>query len=367
MPWWKLDWRSRLGERCRSPRQLARHTQNRAARSLVGSTARTFVGRTAFRITLGRVVATCQSAVEVAERPVGVGGSHCVATCGATRVEPQPSRMWLCRRLRQPLPLTFRNCRCGHRLDKFGHHRAACSRVGVLGKRGFPLECAAAQVCREAGGRVSINVFILDLDLAEFNALDNRRVEVIADGLPLWHGAKLAIDNTLVPPCAETVQHEEELQTTADQLCKEARRRKERTYPELVGEAGRARLVVLAADVESSARVQCGKSFCRVFAGKTPGAARWRCAFDTCDVEGCPFLCAHFGGEHQMHVFSWISTMCDWLHFPSLSKNVWDVSDVSDVSDGGRAFPKGFERGLSQRGVTMRPETNSNDFGGFWN
>ena len=51
----------------------------------------------------------------------------------STRIEPQPFRSWLCRRLRSPLPLTSRNC--GHRLDKFGHHRTVCSRVGVLGKR----------------------------------------------------------------------------------------------------------------------------------------------------------------------------------------------------------------------------------------
>ena len=30
----------------------------------------------------------------------------------------------------------------------------------MLGKRGFPLECAAAQVCREAGARVASNVFV---------------------------------------------------------------------------------------------------------------------------------------------------------------------------------------------------------------
>ena len=39
-------------------------------------------------------------------------------------------------------------------LDVFGHHRAACATVGVLGRRGFALESAAARVCREAGGRV---------------------------------------------------------------------------------------------------------------------------------------------------------------------------------------------------------------------
>ena len=48
-------------------------------------------------------------------------------------------------------------CRYGRQLDQFGHHqRAACSEAGVLGKAGFPLECAAAQVCREAGARVTV-------------------------------------------------------------------------------------------------------------------------------------------------------------------------------------------------------------------
>ena len=43
------------------------------------------------------------------------------------------------------------------------------------------LRCATAQLCREAA-----NVFIRDLDLAEFHALDNRCVEVILD----WEGCR---------------------------------------------------------------------------------------------------------------------------------------------------------------------------------
>ena len=58
-------------------------------------------------------------------------------TCRATRIESQPNP-----RLVVSSPPSPR------RLDKFGHHRAACSRVGVLGTRGFPLECTAAQVCK---------------------------------------------------------------------------------------------------------------------------------------------------------------------------------------------------------------------------
>ena len=76
----------------------------------------------------------------------------------------------------------------------------------MLGTRDYPLECAA---------------LIRDLDFVEFNAFDNRRVEVIAHGLTLWQGAQLAIDTTLVSPLRGAA-----LQT--------ARRKKETTYPELV-------------------------------------------------------------------------------------------------------------------------------------
>ena len=52
-----------------------------------------------------------------------------------------------------PPPFTARRCRCGRPLDPCGDHRAACAGVGVLGRRGFALESAAARVCREAGRR----------------------------------------------------------------------------------------------------------------------------------------------------------------------------------------------------------------------
>ena len=53
-----------------------------------------------------------------------------------------------------------------------------------------------ARICREAGARVRTNVMVRDLDLAAFNHLDGRRLEIIADGLSLWRGAQLAIDTT---------------------------------------------------------------------------------------------------------------------------------------------------------------------------
>ena len=143
----------------------------------------------------------------------------------------------------------MRTCRCGRQLDKFGHHRAACAVAGVLGRRGYPLEVAAAQVCREAGARVSTNLHVRDMDLAEFNNLDGRRLEVVADGLTLWHGAQLAIDTTLVSPLRRDGSPRPRAADHSGAALDDACRRKDRTYPELSGDGGRARLVVLAAEV----------------------------------------------------------------------------------------------------------------------
>ena len=147
--------------------------------------------------------------------------------------------------------------RVGRLLDSLGHHRAACAQVVVLGRRGFALESAAARVCREAGGFVSVNQFVLDLDIAAPNAADSRRLEVVADGLPLFHGAQLVIDTTMVSPLSrEGVPHARCAEVDGAAL-EAARRRKERRYPELVGEDGRTRLVVLACEVGGRFSDEC--------------------------------------------------------------------------------------------------------------
>ena len=118
----------------------------------------------------------------------------------------------------------------------------------MLGKRGYLLEKAAEQVCREAGARVSSNVYVRDMDLAEHNVLDNRRLEVVADGLSLWNGSQLAIRHDVGVHCTEMAERRKAAAHNGAALqC--ARSRKTITYPELSGEGGRARLVVLAAEV----------------------------------------------------------------------------------------------------------------------
>ena len=68
----------------------------------------------------------------------------------------------------------------------------------MLGRRGFALESATARVCREAGGRVTTNVMVRDLDLDDPRAEDGRRLEVVVGGLPLFGGCQLAVDATVV-------------------------------------------------------------------------------------------------------------------------------------------------------------------------
>ena len=168
-------------------------------------------------------------------------------TTKATTFDPQPFRVLMLRRVHLPLPLS---ATAGVAvLDSIGHHRAACAVARVLGRRVFPLESAAAQVCREAGARVGTNVMVRDLDLWPPHRIDNRRLEVVADGLPLHGGAELAIDTTLVSALTRDGTTRPGADRHDGVALTEAIRRKERTYPELSGEGGRARLVVLAAEV----------------------------------------------------------------------------------------------------------------------
>ena len=53
-------------------------------------------------------------------------------------------------------------------------------------------------VSREAGARVGTSNMVRDMDLLPQDHQDGRRLEVVADGLPLFHGAQVAIDTTLV-------------------------------------------------------------------------------------------------------------------------------------------------------------------------
>ena len=87
-------------------------------------------------------------------------------------------------------------------------------------------------------GGVSVNVRVADPPPGR---IDDRKIEVVADGLPHFHGARLAVDTTLADGNArrQCADHD-------GAALQQARRKKETTYPELARpRGGRARLVVL--------------------------------------------------------------------------------------------------------------------------
>jgi hypothetical protein len=87
-----------------------------------------------------------------------------------------------------------------------------------------------------------------DLNLPGVGVSDGRRLEVVANGLPLYHGAQIAIDTTFVSPLTRNGTARPRADRVDGEALRVARQRKEATYPELL-QGGRCRLVVLAVEV----------------------------------------------------------------------------------------------------------------------
>ena len=113
--------------------------------------------------------------------------------------------------------------------------------------RGGPLERAAARVCREAGATVALNVRVRDLNL-DAARQDERRIEVIANGLPIWGGTQVAVDTTLVSPLTAAGAPRREGGSAVGAALRIARKAKLRTYSEFA-RASRCRLAVIAIEV----------------------------------------------------------------------------------------------------------------------
>ena len=135
-------------------------------------------------------------------------------------------------------------CKCGQLVDVFGHHRSACSRIGLLKPRGTPAEVCRARICREAGARVKENQLLRDLNVIVL-ADDQRRIEVIANGLPFWGGKQVAIDTTVVSALTGRGMARGR---RLGQAIHEAEQDKCRRYHELVN-GSRCHLLVMAFEV----------------------------------------------------------------------------------------------------------------------
>ena len=86
--------------------------------------------------------------------------------------------------------------------------------------------------CREAGASVRFNAKLVDLNTA-VPADDAREVEVLASGLPLFHGAQLAVDITLWSALTATGLPRPGAAVVDGVVCMAARADKERKHSEL--------------------------------------------------------------------------------------------------------------------------------------
>ena len=82
----------------------------------------------------------------------------------------------------------------GAPLDVLGRHRAACTRTGRL-RKGNTHRDDGCQHLPGVGAHVRFNMFLRDMNLG-VAAVDERRIEVVAQDLPCFGGAQLAVDVT---------------------------------------------------------------------------------------------------------------------------------------------------------------------------
>ena len=128
----------------------------------------------------------------------------------------------------------------------------------------MPLERTAARICREAGARVAENVLLRDLNL-DAPVLDDRRLEVVANALPIWGGVQVAVDTTLVSPVRADGAPRPGADREPGLALRQIRRRKRHhTYPELL-RSWRCRLLVLGLEV-GGRWLPGGVSFVRLLA-----------------------------------------------------------------------------------------------------
>ena len=128
-----------------------------------------------------------------------------------------------------------------------------------------PIERTVARICREAGARVRFNA---NVGAAE------RRIEVLAQDLPFFGGAQLAVDVTLRSVLSATGEPHPHTAEVDGVLLLRARQDKERTYPELIG-TGRCMLVVVA--IETGGRWSDGfiRQLAFAKAREVPKYLRW--------------------------------------------------------------------------------------------
>ena len=107
------------------------------------------------------------------------------------------------------------------------------------------MERMLAQILREGGARVRFNQFVRDLNVPAVSIQDQRRIEVIAEGLSLYRGKQIAIDTTLVSPLSSEGAPRFQSNLYDAAAIQDAVRRKRQVYSDVFA-ARRCHLLVAA-------------------------------------------------------------------------------------------------------------------------
>ena len=220
------------------------------------------------------LLSMCRSARAVLLSQSGLGVSQALQaapSCPECTLPPGTFQGMIRRRLRWPMLLSSCSCcGCGCQVDTRGGHFTACMSSGRVKLRATPLEQAIARICREAGARVRSNVLLRNLNVAT-GLEDQRQIEVIASGLPVFGGSQFAIDVALRSPLDRDGAPRARADWQDGASAEAARADKETKYPELAS-ADRCRLVVLAIETDGRFSQELADFLRRLAHAKSLGA-----------------------------------------------------------------------------------------------
>ena len=131
-----------------------------------------------------------------------------------------------------PVPIEFRNLPVWPATRFSSPPPGSLRHRGGLGSRRVSAGELRGTDLQGSRSRGCPSTFVQDLDLFS-RAKSNRRLEVVADGLPLFHGAQLAVDTTMVSTVQADGAPRRQCPERDGAASDQARRTTEGTYPEL--------------------------------------------------------------------------------------------------------------------------------------
>ena len=117
---------------------------------------------------------------------------------------------------------------------------------GRIRERAGPLEVTTARICREAGATVKTNVYLRDMNVSVHSS-NERRIEILAQGLSIRQDGQLAIDVTLRSSTTTDNSAHPQAADVDGAIANGVKKAKENNNPEFAN--GRNTLIILAVEV----------------------------------------------------------------------------------------------------------------------